>query len=221
MESELSGFINKYLEEKKMFLEHSISTESCDDKFASLSERHLSLADLPRPEITGKKRITFASAGFYYDMKSLICFRCYGRIDRDYKGEDPWELHALLFSGCEFLKAEKGQRYIDEIASKYSVSHIPYYKILNAQLEAAFTAYKDIFQNCEEKKHKVAHFHLTTKRLKDELQGPRLKSGHRLQCEAIDTRYYGCGCFQYADACKEAIDEILSAVGGAYKLELD
>lgn len=191
-------------------LEQSIPAE-----FVSQTARHLPLADLPRV-ITGKQRISYAAAGFYYDIRhdTLICFSC-----REYKREDPWELHALFFSTCGFLKAEKGQAYIDQISAKYAVSRVPYYIILNEQLEASLAAFKDLFEDCEENKYKVIDFRRTAKQMKSELHEPRLKSGHRLYCGSIDTEYEGCGCFQYDDSCKEAIGEI--AVGGEYKLVLD
>ena len=57
--------------------------------------------------------------------------------------------------------------------------------------------------------------------MKSELHEPRLKAGHRIQCQSIDYEDKDCCCFQYDDSCKEAIGKILDAVGGEYKLDLD
>lgn len=72
-----------------------------------------------------------ADAGFYYTGQGdqTLCYQCGGGL-KDWEDEDdPWEQHALWFNRCPYLRAIKGQAFIDKVnnagESSPSVSDTP------------------------------------------------------------------------------------------------
>lgn len=60
-----------------------------------------------------------AQAGFFYagHGDSVKCFHCDGGLRNWEPNDDPWREHARWFPKCGFVKAHKGQAFIDEVLS--------------------------------------------------------------------------------------------------------
>ena len=57
-----------------------------------------------------------AEAGLYYTGRgdAVICFKCREGLKQWEPSDDPWIEHAVWYPECEFVRAEKGQNFIDE-----------------------------------------------------------------------------------------------------------
>jgi hypothetical protein len=74
-----------------------------------------------------KKRTRFAEAGlFYMGLQDHVqCFCCGGTLRDWKKGLDPFEEHAGWYGSCPFIKAIKGQEFVDSFC-KSADSFAPY-----------------------------------------------------------------------------------------------
>lgn len=160
-----------------------------------------------------QKILEYAEAGFKYDGLTFTCIYCDGVIEFHYKGEDPWELHALLFSDCEYLRKEKGQDYIREILSKYTTRQkSTNKKVLDEsinQMKCLLMAYKEYTAaagiTCKEyvpgtlnQIDILPRFEREVNEFISGIDRPRLKSRHFYNCYNPDCDWYppDCDCFK-------------------------
>lgn len=132
----------------------------------------------------------YAAAGFYYDSGTFICHCCNGRLLQDYEEEDPWELHSLLFSKCEYLVMMKGRRYITKILSKYTQRNTWNVNMeledLLIQLRCLQNAYKEYADATGKYKENLPEIEYQVTKFINTLDRPRLKSHHFSDCKEVD-----------------------------------
>lgn len=87
--------------------------------FEKKLERILSFENWP--EDNDQNIFEMSNAGFFYSGSSdcVICHCCGGAIADWKDSDDPWEMHALRFGNCEFLRMTIGASYIKYIQEVY------------------------------------------------------------------------------------------------------
>ena len=62
-----------------------------------------------------RKRNTFAEAGFFYTgvHDNVQCFYCGGTLENCDSRDNPFEEHAGWYGKCLFIRAVKGQEFVD------------------------------------------------------------------------------------------------------------
>lgn len=74
------------------------------------------------PGTTNQNPQKMSEAGFFFTQKSdrVICYYCGGGLCDWQEEDDPWEQHALLYSDCVHLRAEKSSEYIKMVKQKFA-----------------------------------------------------------------------------------------------------
>lgn len=171
---------------------------------------------------TQQKIDEYADAGFYLDSGIFTCHSCNGKLLEAYNGEDPWELHALLFSKCEHLIKMKGQCYVTEILSKYTVRNVSkseeWFHEFITQLKSVLRCYEEFVTATGKYKEELHGIKIRVGEFMRNLDQPRLKSHHFLDCEDPDNEWYpkSCGCLEYYDRAKRVMRWIIDTIGVEY-----